>query len=149
TLYGWTESQFGSATDSDDLITIDLTTGAATLVGEFGLGDISWATGLAFDGDTLYVKFGYDIYTVDAVTGAGTYVADFTGILNFYDNDSGDDYDYLTNALAISDNGYYYTLQRDADNNSYLYAIDPDDWSVTFLGDLGIKNASALEFDKH
>ncbi|HOW52177.1 MAG TPA: hypothetical protein PLV42_09075 [bacterium] len=144
TLYGWTESLFGAATDPDDLITIDLTTGAATLVGEFGLGEISWATGLAFDGDTLYVKFGYDIYTVDATTGAGTYVTDFTGIIDFPN-----DWDYLTNALAISDNGYYYTLQRDEDGNSYLYVIDPDDWSVTFLGDLGIDRAAALEFDKH
>lgn len=139
TLYGWTEN-------GDDLITIDLTTGAATLVGEFGLGEISWATGLAFDGDTLYVKFGYDIYTVDATTGAGTYVADFTGIISFPD-----DYDWVSNVLAISDNGYYYTVQRDYSpgGNSYLYVIDPNDWSVTFLGDLGIWGVSALEFDKH
>ncbi|HNT27849.1 MAG TPA: hypothetical protein PKH10_06705, partial [bacterium] len=142
TLYGWDRG-------SNDLITIDLTTGAATIVGDSGIG--SWAVGLAFDGDTLMLK-SYDddsdenMYTVDTTTGAVTLVSAISGIIVFPDN-----FYWLGNVLAIDDNDYYYTVQRDdyPGGNSYLYAIDPDDNKATFLGDLGIIGVSALEFDKH
>ncbi|HSA33956.1 MAG TPA: hypothetical protein P5077_09555, partial [bacterium] len=137
TLYGWDRN-------NDDLVTIDLTTGAATIVGDSGYS--SWGVGIAFDGDTLIVKSQDTIYTADTTTGALTEVDPVTGILTFPD-----DFYWLGNVLAISDNDYYYTVQRDdyPGGNSYLYVINPDDNKATFLGDLGIIGVSALEFDKH
>jgi len=135
TLYGWTET-------SDDLLTIDLSTGNATLSGDSGIN--TWKTGLAFDGETLLMKLGYDIYSVDTSTGVGTYIADFTGVLNFH-NES-DNFHAFDSPFAVGTNGYYYTSQSDFEGNSYLSVIDPDDWSVTFIGDIGIRNISAFEF---
>lgn len=69
-LYAWTE-------DFDDLVTVNTTTGVATVVGDTGLGYLSWEHGLAFDkNDNLFLVNGDigEVYTINPATGAGTYV---------------------------------------------------------------------------
>jgi hypothetical protein len=69
-----------------------------------------------------------------------------TGVLNFYDYNDDSDYDYLSNILTVGSNGYHYSIQRDYTGNSYLYVIDPSDWTANFIGNIGIKNVAALDF---
>ncbi len=63
-LYGWAES----GATIDDLVTIDLASGAATKVGECSC--VTSNTGLAFDSSgTLYMKTSSTLNVVDSVTG--------------------------------------------------------------------------------
>lgn len=68
-MFAWTE-------DSDDLVTVDTATGAATVVGDSGVS--SYEHGLAFGAnDNLVLVNGElgDIYAIDPVSGVGTYVS--------------------------------------------------------------------------
>jgi len=138
TLYGWDVNQ--------DLLTIDISTGTATAIGESTIGAITWLTGVAFDDGTLFVKMGNAMYTVNPATGIGTHFSNISGVLDLYDyvTDRGDD--SLGETLAVGSNGYHYSVQRDSKDNSYLYVINPSDWTATFIGDIGIKDVAALDF---
>jgi DNA-binding beta-propeller fold protein YncE len=68
TLYGWSES-------GDDLATIDLTTGVATIVGPSGIG--TFGSGLAYDSANDRLLFAGDgsegsLYVIDPDTGGAT-----------------------------------------------------------------------------
>jgi hypothetical protein len=65
-MYAWTE-------DSDDLVTLDKTTGLATVVGDSGIGTAEH--GLRFDatGTLWFVNYTGYIYTINPATGASTY----------------------------------------------------------------------------
>lgn len=62
---------------TDSLYTVDLGTGQFTLVGSFGLGDVDFDSGLAFDDlDQLYaLTEDGSIYTIDSATGLATFQA--------------------------------------------------------------------------
>lgn len=66
-LYAWSE-------DSDDLVTLDKTTGVATVVGDSGVS--TYEHGLAFDrsGDLYFVNGDGEVYTIDTTTGLATSV---------------------------------------------------------------------------
>jgi hypothetical protein len=61
---------------TQDLYSIDPTTGAATLIGPTGLGYGSWR-GLSTNSSTLYFADGPDLYTLNTNTGAATLVGPF------------------------------------------------------------------------
>jgi hypothetical protein len=63
---------------TQDLYSIDPTTGAATLIGPTGLGYGSWR-GLSTNSSTLYFADGADLYTLNTTTGAATLVGAFGG----------------------------------------------------------------------
>jgi len=135
TLYAWTEN-------GNDLITINLATGAGTRVGESGVD--SWSTGLAFDNDgTLWVKPGNNLWQINPATGAGTYVADIDWPSTIIPGDP----DYgLRNVLDFSPaTGVGFSVIR-TDATTYLIAFTLDDMVGIPVGDLGVKNVSAVEF---
>ncbi len=132
TLYGWAEAYAGG---DDALVTIDLTTGAATLVGDDDIG--TSGTGLAYDpvGDRLLLAGNGsqgNLYEIDRTTGQGTVISTLT--------DSTTD---STPALAVGcDDVLYVSLVGGASGGSgtsQLGTIDPDTGAVTRLG-------SPLEF---
>lgn len=64
----------------DDLASVDLSTGAATYVGDAGPGVVTHRHGLAFVGSTLYlINNGGTLFTVDTTTGAATETDDILG----------------------------------------------------------------------
>lgn len=127
TLYGWNEA---IGVWQDDLITFDLSTGAASQAGESGIGTAK--TGLASDSQgNLYVKSGSDLYTVDPGTGAATFLKTLSQSLD--------------NALAFDENDNLYSVLR-APLTSYLMKIDIATGNVTTVGDIGVANIAAIAF---
>ena len=64
---------------TDSLYEVNLATGATTLVGSLGLGNVIAESGLAFIGHTLYaITWDGEIYTLNTATGAATLVATVT-----------------------------------------------------------------------
>jgi hypothetical protein len=132
TLYGWAEAYAGGI---DALVTIDLTTGAASLVGDDSIS--TRGTGLAYDpaGDRLLLagdESQGDLYEIDRTTGEGTVIATLADSMS----DS-------TPALAVGCDGVLYVSlvdgAEDGLGTSQLGTIDPDTGQVTRLG-------SPLEF---
>lgn len=62
---------------TDSLYTVNLATGALTLVGPFGIGDVTFDSGLGFDpaGNLWGLTENGDIYSINTATGAATYQA--------------------------------------------------------------------------
>jgi hypothetical protein len=132
TLYAWSEYDGNSL--SDHLYTIDLGTGLASLVGQYG--SSTFQTGLAFNSsDTLFLKSADDILTLDPGTGAASSA---TSILS----------DELYNALAFDENDVLYSILRvgGAAGASHLYTIDLNTNVATFVGDIGVPGMAALAF---
>jgi Ca2+-binding RTX toxin-like protein len=132
TLYGWSE-------DSDDLVTINLASGAATVVGESGAGTLG--SGLsASPGDTLFFTGQLDIgnlMTVSRTTGLLTTVALMDGTV-------GD----AINALAFDDRGTLLGSRRL--NNQLdrdLIRINTSSGHVTSLGP-SVDRLDAIEFSE-
>ena len=120
TLYGWSES-------TDDLVTIDLTTGVATVVGDSGLGTAG--SGIAFDNANNRLLFAGDdsngnLRAVDRATGTTTVVSTLNGSGN------------SVAALAFDCDGTLYGIQLDEDNTftTQLVIIDPASGNVTVVG---------------
>jgi hypothetical protein len=131
TLYGWAEVYDGGG---DALVTIDVTTGAASLVGDDDIG--TSGTGLAYDpaGDRLLLagqsSLG-SLYEIDRTTGQGTVIATLA-----------DSTQSSTPALAVGCDGVLYVSLFDGNEGngtSQLGTIDPDTGQITRLG-------SPLEF---
>lgn len=66
----------GGTMTVDDLIRLDPSTGAGTLIGSLGLGSVF---GLAADDIALYGLSNKNVYTIDPTTGATTLLSTFTG----------------------------------------------------------------------
>lgn len=107
---------------SDDLATLDLNTGAWSIVGDAGIGTAEH--GYAFIGNTLYlVNFDGSVYTVDTTTGAATILGGIgvsahhgdvnpdNGLYYGLDGLGGTDDMYLVNLTAPSLSGLV-TLDR-------------------------------------
>jgi len=76
-LFGWCDPS------SDDLMSIDKNTGAATIVGDSGIG--TGQHGLAFDvNDDLYL-YQNSYYSLDTTTGAATLLGTFSGLAHHGD----------------------------------------------------------------
>ncbi|MDX2131206.1 MAG: hypothetical protein SFY69_04040 [Planctomycetota bacterium] len=63
-----------NGTLSDTLLSIDLSTGQATLVGDTGVSSAASVGGLAFYDGTLFMSDGGALWSLDAATGAATYI---------------------------------------------------------------------------
>jgi Ca2+-binding RTX toxin-like protein len=132
TLYGWSE-------DSDDLVTINISTGAATVVGP---GTSSAGSGISTSpGGTLFLTpdgDDGDLYTVDRSDGSVTSVATLDGTLG-----------ESINALAFDRKGnlfgsrvlVYQEPERD------LIRIDTESGHVTSVGDT-VDRLDAIEFSE-
>ncbi|MBZ5590205.1 MAG: DUF4394 domain-containing protein [Acidobacteriia bacterium] len=125
TLYG---------TDEDNLYTVNLTTGAATLVGAHGVA--GGITGLTFNAaHTVLYSIGYDgiLYSVNPATGAATSV----GALGVAPNDIVD--------LATDSAGTVYAVGTAAN----LYSVNTTTGAATLLGALTGTSAglTAIAFD--
>jgi len=122
TLYGWAEA-------SDDLATIDLATGVATIVGVSGLD--TFGAGLAYDpaNDRLLLAgdgSDGDLYEIDRETGAATVLSTLNGPV-----------ETAVSALAFDCAGTLYgvVLAFDEVRSTQLATIDPDSGDMTVLGD--------------
>lgn len=120
------------ARGNENLFTVDVTTGAATLVGNYGITDLF---GLAYDStnDVLYgTQFvaGGGLFTLDTTTGAATLVATIAdrigGLAYDVDNDR---------LIGISD------------GTGNIYEINRNDASQTLLASPGTTNNSGLTYD--
>lgn len=70
-------SQLLLATTSNQLVSVNTDTGAPTLIGDLGIGDVY---GLASpDGRTLYGVAGTSVYKIDPDTGAATFLVNYGG----------------------------------------------------------------------
>jgi len=128
TLYGWTEG----GTWTDELVTFDISTGAAALVGTTGAATSQ--TGLAFDtGGILYMKSGRSLETVNPITALST------PLITVSQN--------LDNALAFSATNECYSILRSG-GTSFLMKIDIPTGNVTTVGDIGVTNISAITFQR-
>ncbi len=102
-----------------ELYTVDLATGATTLVGSTGVG----LTGLTYDWstDTFFGVSTTDLYTVDVTTGATTLVGSLGAAGLFID-------------VAADCDGLLYGYDLTDDN---FYSIDPATGAATIIGALG------------
>lgn len=123
-----------SGRGGNGLYTVNMTTGAATLVGFHGVNDLF---GLAFDPRTnaLYgsqFSTGNQLYRLDAATGLATLVGS-TGLPRGL---GGLAYNSATGTLVGVDNGL-----------GSLYAVNPADGGATFLAGPGPNNDGGLAYD--
>lgn len=125
TLYVWNDPS------ADDLYTVDLMTGVATLVGESGISTAALGLDINSAG-TIFAKSGTAVYTIDPTTGAATFLVSITGA------DPG-------NALAFDAADTLYTLER-AGGDSLIYTIDLTTGVATLVGATGVSNLAALAF---
>jgi Thrombospondin type 3 repeat len=123
TLYGWNE-------DGDDLVTIDLGTGRATVVGECDCD--TYQTGLAFDrAGVLYLKTGAELYVVDPATGT---IVSSVALSTSTDG-----------LLTVDPQGRFYTGYRTGDG-FVLLRLDPQTGELTPVGPNPLYFLSALVF---
>ena len=127
-LYGWDQSP-------DDLVTIDLTSGTLTTVGDCGTGTFN--TGLSVDATgQAWMKSSLNLYRVDRVTGACSFATTLAGPVS------------LSNVLATNGRGTQYTAQRQG-GPTEIFTIDRATGSVLSVGSNGISNLAALAFRPH
>jgi hypothetical protein len=132
TLYGWSES-------GDDLVTIDLTTGVATIVGDSTLNTAG--SGLAYDSASDRLLFagnasGGDLYVIDPDTGAAT-------VLSVLDDPADDP----VPALAFDCDGTLYAvIGGDGSSPRRPATIDPDSGAVSEVG-ASVDDLDAIVFD--
>jgi hypothetical protein len=125
TLYGWGESV------GDDLVTINLTTGLASEVGECFCGTAR--TGLAFDSsDVLYMKEFLQLNVVDATTGRI--------VSNVLLSDGN-----TNNVLEFNQLDVLYTGDR-ASSGFTLRTLDPATGALTSVGSNSLRFISAIAF---
>jgi Ca2+-binding RTX toxin-like protein len=133
TLYGWSE-------DSDDLVTINLKTGAATIVGPSG--ESTEGSGLsASRNDTLFLTpdgDSGDLFTVDRNDGDATSLTALGGTLN-----------QNINALAFDrkDNLFGSRVLASGQPGRDLIRIDTDSGDITSIGD-SVDRLDAIEFSE-
>jgi Ca2+-binding RTX toxin-like protein len=132
TLYGWSEQ-------TDDLVTINLGSGAATVVGDSGIGTAG--SGLsASPGDTLFFTGQLDIgnlMTVSRTTGVPTAVALMDGTVAD-----------AINALAFDDSGTLLGSRRlDNQLDRDLIRINTSSGHITSLGP-SVDRLDAIEFSE-
>ncbi|MHB1025274.1 MAG: PEP-CTERM sorting domain-containing protein [Desulfobacteria bacterium] len=113
--------------DRGNLGTVDVQTGAVTLIGNMGqvMTDIAFAP----NGDLYGVTF-TDLYKVNQTTGASTLI----GSLGYFGE----------NALVFGKDG---TLYAGSDTSTNLYSVNTTTGAATVLGNIGYYSAGDLAFD--
>jgi hypothetical protein len=128
-----TGADAGFMEDSDELVTINTTTGAQTTIGDLGLSEREY--GLAFAPDrTLWLSSNDSIYTVSTTTGATTLVGT-TG-----------DNEMEVRSLAFNAAG---TLYGYDDDSGRLFTISTTTGAATEVGSspYSMGNVAGLDFD--
>jgi len=116
TLFGWAEF-CASGVAADDLVTIDLNSGAVSKVGEASTNTLQ--TGLAFDSaESLFMKSESELYDVDPATGATTFLINLS--------------ESTQNMLAFDASDVLYTGTRGT--GFTLQTVDINTGAVTDLG---------------
>ncbi len=152
-LYGWVVNPLDPASydapSSSYLVSISLTTGAATQIGSAPMG-LNYEGGIAFSpGGTLYVENNvqqssgccspypspFVFETVDPTTGNTTPVSTSTPF--------GDSY---LDAMAFNAAGTLFIVVVDSDGFSSLYTVDPTTGNVHSVGDLVDPVFNAIAF---
>jgi len=171
-LYGVTSELTTGSTS--ELITINLLTGAGTVIGPTGLRSVP---DVSFDSSgTLYAwtENGDDLATIDLTTGAGTVIGspigtsrtglafDAAGTLYLKDGDELDviskadgtlissasiSVSGLHNALAFSSAGTLYSLRRTGGSGMELYTLGPGSGAASLVGSNAVVDISALAFN--
>ena len=114
-----------AATDNtDELITINTTTGAGTVVGSFGVALSNPGLAYCADNNIMYMVDVGSLYSVNLATANLTLIG--TGV------------NPDTTGLACSGNGQLYVLNRSSDT---LYTVNRTTGAATFVGNLGINIA--------
>jgi DNA-binding beta-propeller fold protein YncE len=165
-----------TSTGTDELFTVDLSTGTATLVGSYGTTTVVMH-GLEWDGSTgtLYGGSNGNLFTIDTTTGFATQVGasgltSFTNLVHvpttntLYATNSGTDSFYLvdrtTGAMTLigalgsgstNPNGLAYNSENGlvymVDNSAdNLYTIDVATGAATLIGSTGAGNLLGLVF---
>jgi hypothetical protein len=132
-LFAWMEFE-NSGAFQDDLYTINKITGAASRVGESG--QATGATGLGFQGSTLFMKSGNTLFTVNPATGVATLV----GTISYSGGDTA-----LDNSPTFDSSGAGFGIDRSS-GTSLLVSINVSGLSASVIGDTGIANMAALAF---
>ncbi|MEQ9105738.1 MAG: SdrD B-like domain-containing protein [Rhodothermales bacterium] len=144
--------------DANELVTINVLTGAATVVGSFGSGSGEFGTislsdvdGLTWDPfqDIMYatsrrngedVLFQVDVTTGKVVKNAFGPGVDYVGVDEINNLDDIDD-------IAISTfDGKMYAIQNESGQDSRLILINKTDGTTTDIGDLDVPNVEGLGF---
>jgi PEP-CTERM motif-containing protein len=124
-LYGWLEPF------SDDLYSIDKATGAATLVGDSGLGTAT--TGLAIGADDIvYLSSTTTLYKINKQTGA---------VISSTDLDSDTN---IGMGLTFDQTGTLFGVGKD---DRTLVTINTATGAITVIGDPGLNGLDALAFE--
>lgn len=126
---------YSTGNDGTSLFTIDSTSGAGTLVGNFGY---SGTYSLAFDQSNALYAFttsstNSTLATVDESTGAATLIGTGTGISDMM-------------ALVFAPDN---TLYAASWNTNDLYTVDPGTGAVSVVGALGFSNIMDLAFSSN
>ena len=136
--YGASQNTIGYVSDTDhaQLLTVDLATGQATVVGNFGI--VSNVSGLAYDpaDDVMYgiSAVADTLYTIDMDTGAATHVGGFGLSENI--TMQGLAYDTRTN-----------TLYSSASTQRTLYTIDVATGAASAVASTSTARISGLAID--
>jgi hypothetical protein len=126
-LYAWTE-----ALSADDMVQLDLTTGATAVVGNCGSGTAGTGLAVDYSGDA-YVKARGTVFSVDRITGACTSVQVFSILFE--------------NVLEFSPRGTPYTLERLGSGlGADLYTLDFETGLSRFVGNVPLEHVSGLAF---
>lgn len=114
-VFGSTTAGLYAVDDSGNLLSINPTTGAASMIGATGLGN--GGGGLSANGSTLYLTEQSTLYTVNTATGTATAVGN-TG-----------PYDFL--AMVYEDGTLYGAAKDPANGLNYVAEINPTSGAVS------------------
>lgn len=130
-IHTGTQTLFATALNEFNLLTLNKTTGAATVVG--AMGSFGFVRGLCFDAASGFLlgSYGGQVCRFDPATGAGTAIGPFTGIIPGMEIDSG--------------TGTLYGVE---DLNDKLVTLNKSTGQSTDVGPLGlVGGAIGLGFD--
>ena len=131
-----TRTMYLTSSGNDSLYTLDIDTGAATLVGPYGTDPDILVHGIEFDDSTgtLYAASRGNLYTVSKASGELTFVGT-TGLTTTS----------FINMGYNSDTNVMYAANTSTDS---LYTIDRSNGAVTLLGPMtGTSNPHGLAYD--
>lgn len=134
------DTLYGSDMDSNDLVTVERTTGAVTPVGPFG---VIGMRDLAYDPvtDTMWGIDGFSLFTVNRATGNARYVGRL-GSFTFSNLMDSLAFDPQTRQLFGGDWGGTFGSGR----NATFYKISTVNGAAVALGSTGLHLLGALEF---
>jgi hypothetical protein len=122
-LFAWGEGEFLLKAATDDLVSINKSTGVATGVGDSGLE--TWTYGLAFDAADDLFLVNYDgTYSIDPATGAANYVGSIGRIAHH------GDFDFMSGHYIGLSREEQILLKAGGGDQRSLVVVNPDNHTV-------------------